>query len=66
MGKISQKELAKKRSMAKLLVEVNGGDFDEWLAEKYDQAITENETTIHDALKFYQKRNNNTQKVVGG
>lgn len=66
MAKISQKELAKKKSMAKLLIEVKGGDFDEWLAEQYDQVISENEATIHDALKFYEKRHHNTQKVVGG
>lgn len=54
---ISQKELAKKKSMAKLLIEANGENFDEWLAKKYDETFQENEDVIQKALKELAKNN---------
>lgn len=64
MAQLTQKELAKKKSMAKVLVESQGKDFDDWLAEQYDAVISENEDTIQKALNFYLERNKNTR--IGG
>ncbi|MEQ8150903.1 hypothetical protein [Enterococcus faecalis] len=48
---ITQKELNKKKTMAKLLLEAKGKNFDEWLASKYDEVFDENQEAILDALK---------------
>ena len=48
---ITQKELNKKKTMAKLLLEAKGKNFDEWLASKYDEVSDENQEAILDALK---------------
>lgn len=48
---ITQKELNKKKTMAKLLPEAKGKNFDEWLASKYDEVFDENQEAILDALK---------------
>lgn len=48
---ITQKELNKKKTMAKLLLEAKGKNFDEWLAIKYDEVFDENQEAILDALK---------------
>ena len=47
----TQKELNKKKTMAKLLLEAKGKNFDEWLASKYDEVFDENQEAILDALK---------------
>lgn len=48
---ITQKELNKKKTMPKLLLEAKGKNFDEWLASKYDEVFDENQEAILDALK---------------
>jgi len=48
---ISQKELTKKKTMAKLLLESKGINFDDWLAKKYDEVFDENQEEIVKALK---------------
>ncbi|EGO6131204.1 hypothetical protein EL436_13490 [Enterococcus faecalis] len=48
---ITQKELNKKKIMAKLLLEAKGKNFDECLASKYDEVFDENQEAILDALK---------------
>ena len=48
---ITQKELNKKKTMAKLLLEAKGKNFDEWLASKSDEVFDENQEAILDALK---------------
>ena len=48
---ITQKELNKKKTMVKLLLEAKGKNFDEWLASKYDEVFDENQEAILDALK---------------
>ena len=48
---ITQKELNKKKTMAKLLLEAKGKKFEEWLASKYDEVFDENQEAILDALK---------------
>lgn len=52
---ISQKELSKKKAMAKLLLEANGKNIDDWLAEKYDEVVYENQEVILQALKKNNK-----------
>lgn len=66
MGKTTQKELAKKKSMAKLLVEAKGENFDDWMAEQYDRAVSENEATIQEALEFYKTKQRTSLQQIGG
>lgn len=54
---ITSKELAKKKATAKLIIEAKGDNFDDWLAQKYDEVFEENETIIHKALKNYKEKN---------
>ncbi|MFI3618855.1 hypothetical protein [Enterococcus avium] len=51
---VSNKELAKKKATAKLILEAKGLDFDEWLAQKYDEVFSENEEIIQKALKSFK------------
>lgn len=54
---VTNKELAKKKTKAKLILEAQGLDFDEWLAEKYDEVFNENEEIIQKALKSLKEQN---------
>lgn len=49
---ISAKELQKKESNTKLILEAKNIQFDDWLAEKYDEVFEENGDTIQKALKY--------------
>lgn len=53
---LTNKELAKKKATAKLILEAKGLDFDEWLAEKYDEVFSENEDVIQKALKSFKEQ----------
>lgn len=55
---ITSKELAKKKATAKLIIEAKGDNFDDWLAQKYDEVFDENEAIIHKALKSFTEKNN--------
>ena len=66
---ITQKELNKKKTMAKLLLEAKGKNFDEWLASKYDEVFDENQEAILDALKQSAKtstHNNYQEESING
>lgn len=54
---VTNKELAKKKATTKLILEAKGLDFDEWLAEKYDEVFSENEEIIQKALKSFKDQN---------
>lgn len=51
---VASKELVKKKATAKLILEAKGQNFDEWLAEKYDEVFSENEEIIQKALKSFK------------
>lgn len=51
---VTNKELAKKKATAKLILEAKGQNFDEWLAEKYNEVFSENEEIIQKALKSFK------------
>ncbi|EOH86312.1 hypothetical protein [Enterococcus pallens] len=55
---ITNKELTKKKATAKLILEAKGLDFDEWLAQKYDEVFSENEEIIQKALKSFKEQTN--------
>lgn len=45
--------------MTKLLLEAKGINFDEWLANKYDEVFDENQEAILEALKQSAKNEKN-------
>lgn len=56
---VTNKELAKKKATAKLILEAKGLDFDEWLAKKYDEVFSENEEIIQKGLKLLKEQAKN-------
>lgn len=56
---ISGKELMRKKATAKLILEAKGLNFDEWLAQKYDEVFRDNEDVIQKALKSFKEERKN-------
>lgn len=59
---ISQKELGKKKALAKLIIESEGGNFDDWQAQQYERLVDAHQDTIQKALACYNKQSPATKQ----